>query len=382
MNLKEMEATALEERKVAISKECETEGADLDALLEEVRAINEELESRKAEEAKKEELRNLVATENVGEEVEEVEFKENRNNEVEPMEIRNSKEYIDAFAEYIKNGDASECRALLTENVAGGTVAVPDFVADIVKTAWDNDDIMRLVGKTDYRGNYKIGFEISGDDAVIHTEGAAAISPENLLLGVVELKPEMIKKAIQVSDEVNAMRGEAFLRYLYSELAHKIAQKMADTLVAKINACGTVSTTTCPGVAKITASSATVGLIAQAEAFLSDQARNPVVIVSKAGKAEFKAAAYAASYPADPFEGYPVLTNSTLKSFAAASTGDTIAIIGDLGYGAHAHFPDGEGIDFVFDNLTLKKQDLIEILGREYVGLGVVAPGAFVRIVK
>ena len=84
----------------------------------------------------------------------------------------------------------------------------------------------------------------------------------------------------------------------------------------------------------------------------------------------------------DPFEGMNVLTNANLKSFAQATTGETVAIIGDLGYGAHANFPDGEGIDFIFDNLTLKKQDLIEILGREYVGLGVVAPNAFVTIKK
>lgn len=380
MNLKEMEAAVLEERKVAISKECEAEGADLDALLEEVRAINEELEARKAEEAKKEELRNLVATENVGEEVEEVEFKKN-DDEVEPMEIRNSKEYIDAFAEYIKSGKDDECRALLTENVSG-TVPVPELVSDVVKTAWDEDEIMRLVGKTEYVANWKQGFEISGDDAVIHTEGTAAISPENLYLGVVNLAPETVKKAIQISTEVLALRGEAFLRYVYRELAHKITQKMADTLIARINACGTLSTTTCPGVPKITATAASVSLIAEAEAFLSGEARNLVVIASKGAKAEIKAAAYAANFPMDPFEGYRVLANNNLKSFASASTGETIAILGDLGYGAHANFPGGEGIDFIFDPYSLKKQDLVEIQGSEYVGLGVVAPNAFVRIVK
>ena len=52
------------------------------------------------------------------------------------MEIRNSKEYINAYAEYIKTGDDRECRALLTENVGTGTVPVPEIVYDIVKTAW------------------------------------------------------------------------------------------------------------------------------------------------------------------------------------------------------------------------------------------------------
>lgn len=381
MNLKEMEATVLEERKVAISKECEAEGADLDALLEEVRAINEELEARKAEEAKKEELRTLVATEEVGTEIEEVEFKEERKEEVNPMEIRNSKEYINAYAEYIKTGNDSECRALLSEN-GSGTVAVPEFVYDTIKTAWEKDGIMSLVRKSYIRGNLKVGFEISGTDAVVHTEGGAAIDPETLLLGIVELKPESIKKVVQISDEAYDLAGENFLRYIYDELAYKIAKKAADELVAKIAAAATVSTTTCPGVPKVTATAASIGLVAQAMGYLSDQAENPVIIMHKQTEAAFKAAAYAANYPADPFEGMRVIHNNTLKTFASTVAGDCICIVGDLGYGALANFPNGQEIQFKFDNLTLKKQDLIEVLGREFVALGIVAPDAFVTIKK
>lgn len=382
MNLKEMEATVLEERKVAISKECETEGADLDALLEEVRAINEELESRKAEEAKKEELRNLVATENVGTEVEEVEFKEERKEEVNPMEIRNSKEYIDAYAEYIKTGDDSECRALLTENVTGGTVAVPEFVYDIVKTAWEKDGIMGLVRKTYLKGNLKINFEMSGDDAVVHTEGAAAIDPENLVLGTVTLVPEMIKKVVQVSREAYAMRGEAFLRYIYEELAYRIAKKAADELIARIKACGTVSTSTCPGVPAITATGVSISLISQASGLLSPEAENPTVMLNRASYANFKEEQYKANFPVDPFEGYNVRFTNALPSFASATTNQTWAIVGDLGYGALANFPEGEDINYIFDELSLKKQDMIEVLGYKYIGLGVVADNAFVAIKK
>ena len=69
-----------------------------------------------------------------------------------------------------------------------------------------------------------------------------------------------------------------------------------------------------------------------------------------------------------------------MKTAAAASTGDTIAIVGDLGHGAIANFPAGDGIDFKFDDMSRKKEDIIEILGRQYVGMGVVAPDAFVKI--
>lgn len=296
-------------------------------------------------------------------------------------EIRNSKEYIDAYAEYVKTGKDEEVRALLTENVSG-TVPVPEFVYDLVKTAWDREGITSRIRRVAMKGNLKVGFEISGEDAVIHTEGAAAIDPENLVLGVVELVPQSIKKVVQISDEAYDLRGEAFLRYLYDELTYRIAKKIADTMIAKIEACGTVSTTTCPSVAKITSTTASLGLVASAIAQLSDEAADPVVIMNKLTYANFKAAQYDANFAADPFEGLPVIFNNSMKALSAASTGDTWMIVGDLDHGAIANFPNGEGIDFKFDELTLKKQDLIEVLGREYVALGVVAPKAFCKVAK
>ena len=378
MDIKNMTTEELEARKAELSGMLELEDADLDAIEAEGRAINEELESRKAKAAKKQELRDIVAAAPC-EVVEEQ--KEERKTKMENIEIRNTPEYIDAYAEYIKTGKDAECRALLTENVSG-SVPIPTFVYDIVKTAWDREGIMSRVRKAYLKGNLKVGFEISGDDAVIHTEGGNAIDPENLVLGVVEIKPESIKKVIQISDEVYDLRGEAFLRYIYDELTYRIAKKAADTLVAKIKACPSVSTTTCPGVPVVTATSASMGTVAEAVAQLSDEASNPVIMMNKLTWASFKSLQYGANYAIDPFEGLPVVFNSTITAYSVATTGVPYLIIGDLDHGALANFPNGEGIDFKFDELTLKKQDLIEVFGREYVGLGIVAPKAFVKVVK
>lgn len=352
----------------------ETLNAELDAIEERKTVLNAELEEKRA--AVK------AVAEGAGKEI------KTRKDEkkMADIEIRNSKEYIDAYAEYIKSGNAMECRKLTSENDTTpngtGTVAVPEFVYDIVKTAWQREGIMSLVRKSYLKGNLKVQFEISGTDAVIHTEGDTAVSEQTLVLGIVTLVPQSIKKWISISDEVYDLRGEEFLRYIYDELAYRIAKKAADTVVAKIEACGTVSTTTCPGVPKYTAASVSVGSVAQAMALLSDEAANPVVMMNKATWGVFKAAEYAGSYPVDPFEGLPVVFNNTIKAFSAASTGDTYAIVGDLGHGALANFPNGEGITFKFDELSKKKEDLIEVLGREYVALGVVASDAFVKITK
>ena len=376
MELKDMSIEELEARKSAIAEEVEAPEADLDALEEEIRGIKDELEARAAAEAKRAEIRSAVA---MGEGTV-VEIIEKEEPKMTNMEVRNSKEYIDAYAEYIKTENDAECRALLTENVSG-TVPVPEFVYDIVKTAWEREGIMSRVRKSYLKGNLKVGFEISGDAATIHTEGGDAISPENLVLGTVNLVPASIKKVVQISDEVYDMRGESFLRYIYDELTYRIAKKAADTLVAQIMACGTVSTTTCPGVPKI-ATTATLGTVASAVAQLSDEAANPVIMMNKLTWGTFKGLQAAGSYGYDPFEGLPVVFNNTITSYDAATTGVAYMIVGDLDEGALANFPAGEGIDFKFDAMTLKKQDLIEVLGRQYVGLGVVAPNAFVKVTK
>lgn len=375
MEIKEMQMSDIERRSAEIEELLKSEDADIDSLTAEV----EELEKRKAQileevEQRKKEMEEALK---ITEPVEEIKERKMTN-----MEVRNSKEYIDAFAEYIKSGRDAECRALLTENVNGGTVPVPEFVYEIVKTAWEREGIMNLVRKSYLKGNLKVGFEISGDGAVIHTEGGNAISPENLVLGVVNLVPQSIKKVLQISDEVYGLRGEAFLRYVYDELAYRIAKKAADQIVALIEAAGTASTATAVGVPALTAATIGQGTIASAMALLSDEAANPVVMMNKATWGAFKSVQYAGNFNADIFEDLPVVFNNTIKAFSAASTGDTYAIVGDLGHGALANYPEGDGIEFKFDDLTLKKQDLIEVMGRQYVALGIVAPDSFVKIKK
>ena len=384
MNLEELKTkleacdASLEElREKLDDPEVETEEIEARTaeLLEERAGIVAEIE--KAEAAIAEEKR---AMEDVITQTETKEIEKREETKMADMEIRNSEAYVNAYAEYLKSGDATECRALLSEN-ASGTVAVPELVYDIVKTAWEKDGIVSRVKKAYIKGNLKVGFEISATGATIHTEGQQ-VSEETLVLGTVELVPKSIKKWVSISDEALDLRGEEFLQYLYDELAYRIAKKAADELIVKINACGTVSTTTCVGVPKVASTTVGVGLVASAMSLLSDEAADPVVMMNKATWGQFKAAQYAGGFDVDPFEGLPVVFNNSIKSFTAATTGEAYAIVGDLEQGALMNFPNGEGIEFKFDNMSQADYDLVRVIGREFVGIGVVAPDAFVRIVK
>lgn len=381
MDYKTMETAALEERLSKIVEEATEERSleELKAYEEEQRAIKAELEERKAAEAERRATAETIVK-GAGEVTETIEPVEERK-DMDNIEIRNTKAYIDAYANYIKTESDAECRALLTENVSG-TVPVPEFVYDVVKTAWERDEITRRVRKAYLKGNVKVGFEISSTGATKHTEGAEAVSEETLVLGTIEMIPASYKKWISISDEVYDMRGEEFLRYIYDELTYQIAKAVANDLLDKIVAAGTVATTTQVAVGSIKATQIAVGLVASALGALSDEAANPMVVMNKATWSAFKAAQYAASYAVDPFEGLPVAFSNHLKSFAAATTGEAYVIVGDFGHGALANFPNGEDITFKFDDQTLMTQDLIRILGREYVAIAPVASDAFVKIVK
>lgn len=376
--IRELTAEEVEARLSEIQTEIDAEGADLEALNAEIDACKERRESLAKAEEERKVLADKIATDR-----EKVEIKEQREDEkvMSNVEIRNTPEYIDAYANYIKSGDDSECRALLTE-LASGTVAVPSLVEDIVRTAWEREGIMSRVRKSYLKGILKVGFEKSADPAYIHTEGAAADTEEALVLGTVSISPASIKKWITISDEVLDMKSEAFLRYIYDELAYQIAKKAADTLVGQIKSAGTSATSTAVGVPAVAVTTVAMDTIAKAIALLSDEATDPVIIMNKQTYTVFKAVQYGANYAADPFEGMEVIFNSTLSTFTAATTGVPYAIVGDLGRGALANYPAGDEITFKFDDLSLAEKDLVKIVGREYVGLGVVGPDCFVKITK
>ena len=378
----------IEVRKAEIREEIpEASEEKIEELEQEVEALNEEEAQIEEQEEIKEDAIELEEKKSIAKEVVKEERKMENN-----TEFRNSKEYINAYAEYIKSNDDKELRALITTGgYATGnsaTVEVPDMVYDIVKTAWEREDLMARVRTLSVKGNLKVQFEVSGDAAAIHQEGNSAVSEESLVLGVVTLTPVSIKKWISLSDEVLDMRGEAFLNYIYDEITYRIAKKCADELVDKISklpqslsANGDTGVYDKVSANKITAAPG-IGVIAQAIANLSDETRDITVVMNKLTYAAFKEAQYSANYPADIFEGATVVFNNTLPAYSAANANAVYCIVGDFNHGALANYPEGEGISIKYDDTTLMTQDLVRILGRRYVGIDAVADKSFCLIAK
>lgn len=374
MEIKTMTAEQIEERKLEIAGLLETEDADLDALQEEVRLLNEELEARKAAAAKKEEIRTAVAA-GAGSVIQKHEEVKTVTNE----EIRSSAAYTDAFAEYLKTGNDRECRALLTEQVSG-TVPVPKIVDGIIRTAWDSEPLLARVRRTYIRGNLKVAFERSADPAYVHTEGTTGLTEEDLALGIVEMIPRNIKKWITISDESITMGGETFVRYIYDELTHQITKKLAALVVADITGAGTSHSGSAVGIPKINAAPS-VTAIPTAASNLSEEARDLCVVMNRLTEASFISAYASASFAIDPFAGMTKIYSSALPAYSTASTNDTYAIVGDLS-ACQVNFPEGEDVVIKWDDLSLAEDDLVKVVGREYAAHAVTAPGRLARLTK
>lgn len=296
-------------------------------------------------------------------------------------EFRNSKAYVDAFANYIKTGKDEECRALikefraetpgtgtfLTQNTTGGNVPVPTFVENRVRTAWERDEIFNRVTKTFVKGNLKVAVETQADPAVVHTEGAEAPAMEKVELKIVNLVPATIKKWVAFSTEVLAMGSEEFLMYVYDEITYRIIQKASEiALTAILDDTNSLRGDDVSGVV-------TTATIIQAIANLSGEARDLVLIASAQTIANIRIAALNAGYAYDPFQGVtPISAPAGLLSHGEA-------IVGDLS-GVQANLPEGANVRFVLDEYSLAEKDLIKLVGRLYAAIGVVGMKMFVLI--
>lgn len=357
------------------------EDTSSEANFDELSAEVDLLEERKAflvEEERKADI--LAVVEGAGTEETKIEVPVEER-KMDLKEIRSSEEYMNAYAEYLKTNDDRECRALLTDMVDGGVVPVPTIIQETIETNWSKSDLLSLVKKTYLKSIIKVPFELEADPANVHVEGTEAPKEENLTFGIVTINAANLKKYIKMSDEVYSMKGEAFLRYIYDEITYQI-DKLAEKLIIELieNAPGTASDEAV-SVATVDADVITLGTVAEAISQLSDAATSPVIVMNKLTWAAFKSVQYAGNFNVDPFEGLRVIFNNDIKSYSDCEAGETYAIVGDFS-GVQANFPDGEDVVIKFDELTYAPQDIILVLGKKYMGLGLVKDKFFTKIAK
>lgn len=220
MDMKEMTVEQLEERKSAIVGELDNEGADLDALEEEVRAIKAELEAREAEEAKKAEVREAVAS---GEgEVIKTFVEEKR--EMEKNYSIDSVEYRDAWLKNLMGKELNvEERSAIT-----GTDAIPTETLNKIINVLKENALLGKIDMLQIPGYVKIPIYATNNDA--NWTDTASDSAD--VIGAITLQPKQLIKTIEVPATVDKMSISAFEQYITEALANKIESALQKAVIA------------------------------------------------------------------------------------------------------------------------------------------------------
>ena len=255
MEIKEMYLNDIEARKAEITEEMEKDGADLDALIEEVRRLNK----RKSEIEKREKLREGIASGDVGERspLERGKPKERE----EQTYSADSPEYRTAFLKSLIGKDeemTKEERAAFVHTTANTTAPLP---TTMLNSIWDlvstEHHIMEDISI------YRTGTSI---DVVKHTaiaQGKAAKKSENTAnddeqntLVKVTLSGNDFTKHVDISYAMQRMSVDALEQYLVDEISRSMGEAMATDVISTIE--GGIATAN-----KIT--TATAGTVTYAE---------------------------------------------------------------------------------------------------------------------
>ena len=260
MDIKEMTAEQLVERRSAIATELDSPDADLDALEAEVRAINEELETRKNTEAKKAEVRDAIA--NGTQPAEKIkEFKE-----VTKMEERiftpDTVEYRDA---YMKNLMGKPMSIEERSALSGASYVIPTETLNKIYGKLEENQLIREIDALRIPGYVSVPTASTVNDASWIAMASASTDSSDAM-GTVSLTAKKLIKTIEITADIQAMSIPAFQGWL----VNKLAQKMEAAICAAIvNGAGSTTVPQGVGQCGITTSTAIAGAtLAKLSAFM------------------------------------------------------------------------------------------------------------------
>lgn len=260
MDVKELTADELIERRSAIGAELDAPEADLDALEAEVRAINEELETRKKDAQKKAEVRQAIAQ---GEQpVEKIkEFKETKTME-ERTFAPDTVEYRDAYMKNLQGKPMSmEERAALS----GASYVIPTETLNKIYGKLEENQLIKEIDALHVPGYVSVPKATTVNDAN-WVAMATANTDASDAMGTVSLTAKKLIKTIEITADIQAMAIPAFQTWLVNKLAAKME---AAICAAIVNGAGSSTVPQGVGQCGITTSTAIAGAtLAKLSAFM------------------------------------------------------------------------------------------------------------------
>lgn len=278
MNFENMNMEQVETRLAQIRTEMDNEGADIDALTEEVRSLNARKEAIRTEAKKRDELRKAVAG-GAGAVVSDQQFPGSARQEERTYDA-SSPEYRNAFLKNLREEDMTkEERTAFTHTTANTTAPMPTTMLDNIWSLIEEEHPI-LGDVTMYRTGTILEVvkhtAIAAGDAKTVAENAANDDEQNTFVKIT-LSGKDFTKTVEVSYAMQKMSLPAFEQYLTQEISDRIGAAMAKDVVAQIGTDMTAGNKVKSAAVKETTFKELASVFAKLK-----RAKNPVVYATRA----------------------------------------------------------------------------------------------------
>lgn len=220
-----MTMTEIEARLAAIPAELEKDGADLDALEQEVRNLTAEKQKITTTAEKRKALIAEITSNGEGAPI--------MRKAEKPADPYNTPEYRNAWAKAIRGLPMTDAEKRAYSNGTGtGAEVIPTALANqIIDKMKTIAPMLNEIDLLSVAGNVKYAVEGTNNAASIHTENATITAAADTL-ATVSLGGYEITKLVQISDTVKTMSIPAFETWIVNKLAEALARKVEDLIIS------------------------------------------------------------------------------------------------------------------------------------------------------
>jgi len=313
-----------------------------------------------------------------------------------------SRSYAHAWAGYIRTGDDAEVRQLIstTENATSG-ILVPKLLMDRIEDAIHKGGrILSLCTIDEIKGLTSHPVVASKSNPNWHEEtGADEKEEKEIKFTSVDINPEFVAEVLAITKKFEALSIEAFWAWLLAELPDAIKRKIdGEILIGPQSGTsgirGILTNTNTAFVGRIEAPVMDFNIVNNAVGHLGDGTEENITVVMnrltffnniQGLRGADGHPIYTSSADNDKVKfyinGFQVVFNSTLPPFDQATVDQDFMVVGDF-KGFFLNFPDGKTPRVIRDEISRKKENIVEYLPEVLVGGNITRLHNFVAVRK